>query len=289
MLRYLPPFFDYKYHIRYRKNEKCNKIEKIKHPSVMHCLKFMNIEQGIELVHAADLPARSGVGSSSAFTVALLHAINALQGKMVTKRRLALDAIHIEQDLIGENIGFQDQTAAAFGGLNRIDYDSNSIINVSALTLKQDFVKEFEQSFMLFFTGFSRTASEIAGKYVSTLQKKSKKELKEMYDMVNVSIDLLNKEDINSFGKLMHESWKLKKTLYDKISNEEIDNIYSRALKAGANGGKLCGAGGGGFLLLSVPKEKQLQVKLALKNLLYVPFKFDTLGSQVIMYHQQDF
>lgn len=288
MLRYLPPFFKYKYRVRYRYNEKCNKLEQIKHDAVRECLKFMNVDKGIELVHTSDLPARSGVGSSSAFTVGLIHALNAIQGKLITKRQLALDAIHVEQDLEQENIGAQDQTAAAFGGLNRIDFSSKNTINVTPIILKSDFLKEFQSDFMLFFTGESRTASDVAGSYIYTLPKKKNKELKIMYKMVDDATEILNKEDSNAFGKLLDESWKLKKSLSKKITNTNIDNIYDFAKKAGANGGKICGAGGGGFLLLHVPKEKQLCVKIALKKLLHVPFMFENLGSQIIMYNQQD-
>lgn len=289
MLRYLPPFLKYKYSIRYRISEKRNSIDTIQHPTVRECLNFMNVERGIELVHTADLPARSGLGSSSAFTVCFLQALNAISGKLITKRQLALDAIHIEQNLVQENIGSQDQTAASFGGINRIDFGNNNIVSVKPIILRDEFIQELQGSLMLFFTGFSRTASEIAGCYVPNLPKHNKQELESMYQLVSEAEKVLYENNIEKFGKLMHESWQLKKTFSGKISNFEIDAIYETALRNGAIGGKLCGAGGGGFLLLVVPKERQNSVRNALKKLLLVPIKFDFLGSQIIMYHQQDY
>lgn len=289
MLRYLPPFFKHQYHIRYRLTEKRQSIETINHPTVRECLKFMNVERGIELVHTADLPARSGLGSSSAFTVCFLHALHAILGKLITKRQLALDAIHIEQDLVKENIGSQDQTAVAFGGLNRIDFDNNKIISVKPITLKDDFIIKLQENMMLFFTGFSRTASEVAGYYIQNLPKIKNQELITMQQLVNDAEKVLYDNNIEEFGRLLDKSWKIKKTFSKKISNFEIDAIYDIAIRSGAIGGKLCGAGGGGFLLLIVPKDRQSSVRNALKKLLLVPFKFDFIGSQIIMYNQQDF
>jgi len=288
MLRPFPPFFKYKYQIRYRKSECCVKIDSIKHPTVRECLKFMGIDSGIELVHTADLPARSGLGSSSSFTVCFLHAINALNGKLITKRKLALDAIHVEQNLIKENIGSQDQTAAAFGGLNKVDFGGASNIIITPITPNHNIINKLQDNLMLFFTGFSRTASDVAGTYIKTLKKNNRKELFKMKEMVNYSIELLYNNKLDDFGKLLNESWKLKKTFSKNISNDTIDEIYAEALKCGALGGKLCGAGAGGFLLLYVPKEKQFFVKVALKDFLFVPFIFDTLGSQIILYNREE-
>lgn len=288
MLRYFPPFFKYKYQIRYRLSEHCSRRELIKHPVARECLKFMNINNGVELVHTADLPARSGVGSSSSFTVGCLHALNALQGNLITKRQLALDAIHIEQDLVKENVGSQDQTAAAFGGLNRIDFDDITNIMVTPITLKENIKNNFQNNLMLFFTGFSRTASEVAGTYIPNLPKKNKRELIIMHQMVYTAEQMLINNKLDDFGRLLNDAWKIKKTFSKNISNNIIDEIYSKALNSGALGGKLCGAGSGGFLLLYVPKEKQHIVKKSLRKLLYVPFIFDSLGSQIIMYNQPE-
>lgn len=283
--RYLPPFFDHKFHIRYSDTEYTQHIDEIQHPSVRECLRFMKIEGGIQLVHTGDIPARSGIGSSSSFTVGLLQALYALKGQMVTKRKLAFDAIHIEQTMIGENVGSQDQVVAAFGGLNSIDFGSNHQMWVTPVTIGEQKLDALQSSLMLYFTGFSRLASNIAAKQIRDTPRKLK-ELRTMREMVAQAIAILNgKEDnMNEFGDLLHESWKLKRSLTDKVSTVQIDQMYEVARGAGALGGKLCGAGGGGFLLLFVPPEKQPAVRAALRNLLLVPFRFETLGSHVVLY-----
>lgn len=288
--RYLPPFFDYKYRIRYVSREETQNISEIKHPSVRECLEFLNINSGIEMVHTSDLPARSGLGSSSAFTVGFLNSLYALTGKMATKRRLALDAIYVEQDLIKENVGSQDQTAAAFGGFNRIDFGGTEEINVRPVILSPEKLKLLQDHFMLFFTGFSRDASEVAGEQIKQTPSKYN-ELLTMKAMVDEAINILcsNPCRIEDFGKLLDESWKIKRSLTNLISTNKIDAIYETALRAGAIGGKLCGAGGGGFLLLFVPPENQSRIKEALKHILYVPFSFENLGSQIIFHSVQDF
>ncbi len=284
-VRYLPPFFDYNFRIRYTHREETNKISEIKHPSVRECLSFLKFKRGVEIQHNGDLPARIGIGSSSAFTVGLLHALYALQGKMVTKRQLALNAIHVEQERIKENVGSQDQTGAAFGGLNRIDFDSEHTIQVKPITIHSQKVKNFQDHLMLFFTGFSRTASEIAGEQIKKIPKKGK-ELQRIYEMVDEATSILNgsSSNITDFGRLLHETWVIKRSLTHKITTPTIDEIYETALKAGALGGKLLGAGGGGCILFFVEPEKQDKVKEKLKNLLYIPFRFENLGSQIIYY-----
>lgn len=286
--RYLPPFFEHRNRIAYSKTEYTQTISEIQHPSVRETLNFMNIERGIEIHHDGDLPARTGMGSSSAFTVGLLNALYALKGKMVTKRQLALDAIHIEQDRIKENVGSQDQTIAAFGGFNKIEFSSEQEIQVQPITLKSEKMQRLQEHLMLFFTGFSRTASEIAGEQIKRTHDK-KSELNKMMGMVEEAISILNGGDSNitDFGRLLHESWMLKRSLTDKISTQQIDKIYEVALDAGALGGKLLGAGGGGFILFFADPELQPKVKEKLKNLLYVPFKFENLGSQIIYYAPQ--
>lgn len=283
--RYLPPFFEHKYRIVYSKTEQTQNISEIQHPSVKETLNFMGIDHGVEIHHDADLPARTGLGSSSAFTVGLLNALYALKGKMVTKRQLALEAIQIEQDIIKENVGSQDQTTAAFGGLNKIEFGGDQDIQVQPITLKSRKCQLLQDNLMLFFTGLSRTASEIAGEQIKKTPGKIN-ELTRMREMVEEAIDILNggDSDITDFGKLLHESWMIKRSLTEKISNHQIDEIYEEALNAGALGGKLLGAGGGGFIMFFVEPEFQPEVKDRLKNLLYVPFKFENLGSQIIYY-----
>jgi len=289
--RYLPPFFNYKYRIRYTLREETQSISQIKHPSVRECLKFLNIDKGIEMVHTSDLPAQSGIGSSSSFTVGFLNALYALTGKMITKRQLASNAIQVEQNLIKENVGSQDQVAAAFGGFNRIDFGGEEEeIRVQPITISPEKIKLLQDHLMLFFTGFSRKASEIAGEQIKKTSSK-KKELSAMKEMVEEAVNILNgnPDGIEDFGKLLHETWKIKRGLTHLISTSRIDEIYNRALGAGALGGKLCGAGGGGFMLFFVPLEKQAQLKEKLKELLYVPFRFETLGTQIIFNISQDF
>src|SRR3989338_607927 len=288
--RYLPPFFDYKYRIRYSMREETQSISEIKHPSVRECLKFLNIDKGIEMVHTSDIPARSGVGSSSAFTVGFLHSLHALKGKIVTKRQLAREAIDIEQNIIKENVGSQDQVATAFGGLNKIKFGGEQEFYVYPITVSNGKLALLQDNLMLFFTGFSRYASDVAGEQIKKISEK-KKELQLMKEMVDEAINILNggTDDITDFGNLLHESWKIKKGLTKLITTSEIDNIYERVINAGAMCGKLVGAGGGGFILLFAKPELQPRIKEELQNLVYVPFRFDSLGTQVIMYSTQDF
>lgn len=288
--RYLPPFFEYVYRIRYSKREETKDISQIQHPTVRECLKLHKIDKGIEMVHTSDIPARSGVGSSSSFTVGFLNALYALQGKMTTKRSLAREAIHVEQNLVNESVGSQDQVVASFGGLNKIEFGGEREFFVSPMTISEEKKILLQDNLLLFFTGIPRTASEIASEQIKLTPQKIK-ELKEMQGFVGEACSILNdsKNNINDFGKLLHQSWMIKRELTDHISNVKIDEIYETALSAGAIGGKLCGAGGGGFILLFVPPENQQNVKEKLKGLLHVPFIFDSLGSQVIMYSTQDF
>ena len=283
--RYLPPFFDHKFRIRYSHREETHSPEEIRHPSVRECLKFTGVQRGVEMVHASDIPAMSGIGSSSAFTVGLLHALYALQGKMVTQRKLAQDAIHVEQNLIGEHVGSQDQTAAAFGGLNWIEFGQKDNIRVHPVTIGRQKM-EYLQSHLLFcFTGFSRYSSEIAGEQVRQIPKK-KTELSRMMEMVDHALAILDGpvDQYGEFGALLHESWMLKRSLTRKITTHQIDEVYDCARRAGALGGKICGAGGGGFLIFFVPPEDQDRVKKALEGLLFVPFRMDELGSHVVFY-----
>lgn len=283
--RHLPPFFKYKHRIRYYQHEETQKLSEIKHPSVRECAKFLKIDKGIEIVHNADLPAQSGLGSSSTFTVGLLNALHTLQNYMPTKRELALEAIHVEQNLIGESVGSQDQTSAAFGGLNRITFNGTRNIDVEPIIISNERKNELQENLMLFFTGFARTASEVAKTQIEvTLQKE--KELNTMKEICDESLKRLTdpKQSLSLFGKLLDEQWKIKRSMTDKISNKNIDDIYIAGIEAGALGGKLLGAGGGGFMLFYVPKDRQEKVKTVLKTKLFVPFRFEYTGSKIIYY-----
>jgi D-glycero-alpha-D-manno-heptose-7-phosphate kinase len=287
--RYLPPFFDMKYLIRYSVREETKTIAEIRHPAVRECLNFLDVGKGIEMVHTSDIPARSGVGSSSSFTVGLLSSLYSLTGKMATKRQLAREAIHIEQNLIGENVGSQDQVIVAFGGLNKIEFGGDQEFYVYPVTIGNGKVDSLQDHLMLFFTGFSRNASDIAAEQIRNTGRK-KAELAAMREMVDEAVAILNGENrLPEFGRLLHEAWLLKRGLTDLITTSRIDEIYDTARRAGATGGKLLGAGGGGFMLLFVPPERQQNVRDAMKGLIHVPFRFENLGTQVILYSTQDF
>ncbi len=287
--RYLPPFHDFKYLIRYYKREEAQTVDEIQHPSVRECLKFLGLTQGVDLVHHADLPARSGLGSSSTFTVGLLHALYALKHEMPTKRQLAINAIRIEQDRIGEHVGSQDQTAAAFGGLNKITFGGAQEIDVRPLIMRPERLERLQQHVMMFFTGYSRTASEVAKDQIEQIPNKKLNLRQMMQNVDEAEAILLDKSDrLDDFGRLLHEQWKLKRELSSKISTSQIDEIYETGIKIGALGGKLIGAGGGGFMLFIARPEQQDRIKAALSGLLYVPCRFDLVGSQIIYYSHHD-
>ena len=282
--RYLPPFFDHKSRISYSVIEHIkNNIDQIDHPSVREVLRYLNIHEGIEIHHDGDLPARTGLGSSSSFTVGLLNSLYALKGEMVTQQQLAREAIDIEQNRIKENVGCQDQMLAAYGGFNHIEFGGPHHLRLRKVTIGVDKMKTLQSHLALYFTGFSRKASEIAAHQVKNIPKKQS-ELKRMYEMVDQAIGILNGNNLVEFGKLLDESWQLKRSLSDKISTPHIDAIYETTKKAGAIGGKLLGAGGGGFVLIFAPPERQAKIREKLKNLLVIPFKFEHLGSQIIFY-----
>ncbi len=286
-IRYLPPFFPHKHRIVYSKIEMVNDVNEILHPAVRATLQFLNIDKGIEIHHDGDLPAKTGLGSSSSFTVGLLNSIYALKGVIPSKLQVAKEAIHIERDILKENVGAQDQVAAAFGGFNKINFNGKDEIKVEPITIGKEMIRKLDNHLMLFFTGFSRIASDIAKSQIENTPNK-KRELSLMRQMVDEAIKILNENrDIKDFGKLLHESWLLKKSLTDKISTPEIDNIYEKALQAGALGGKLLGAGGGGFMVLFVPPENQPGVREKLKNLLEVKFHFENEGSKIIYYNPE--
>lgn len=282
----LPPFFDHKHRIVWSKIEMVNDLDEIIHPSVRECLRYMNIQDGLEIHHDGDLPARAGLGSSSSFTVGLLNALYAYKGMMVRKVDLAEAAIHVEQEMIKEHVGSQDQTMAAFGGFNIIRFNEGSAdrhIQVTPVCLNRERFNRLQDNLMLFFTGLVRTASQIAKKQIEETPNKMK-ELAEMHSMVDEATEILaHGSDLDDLGRLLHENWLLKKSLTAKISTSIIDEIYEKARRSGAIGGKLLGAGGGGFILFYVRPEHQKQLKKAL-NLLHVPFNFEFDGSSVIFY-----
>lgn len=283
--RYLPPFFEHKHRIVYSQIENVRHIFEIQHPAVRAVLGWAGCETGLEIHHDGDLPARSGLGSSSSFTVGLIHALAALQGKYTSKEQLAKNAIHIEQNIIHENVGSQDQISAAFGGFNRIEFRRNDTFEVSPVILAKDRLRELQSHLMLCFTGFSRIASDVAKSKIENF-KNREVELKCMGEMVGEAIQILQNKNgsIDEFGKLLHQSWLYKRNLSDKVSTPQIDAIYEEAMSAGATGGKILGAGGGGFLLLFVKPELQSKVRERLKRLVHVPFEFEDSGSRVVLY-----
>jgi D-glycero-alpha-D-manno-heptose-7-phosphate kinase len=288
--RYLPPFFDNKYRVVWSQIENTKTVDEIVHPAVRSILDYLNIDRGVEVHHQGDLPARSGMGSSSSFTVGLLHALYALQGQMPGKRRLAQESIYIEQEIIKENVGSQDQVSAAYGGLNHIEFLPNGEISIKPLTISRERVIELESHLMLFYTGIVRSASDVAESYCREIEKR-RRQLRILRDMVDEGIAILaGGKDIRLFGELLHESWETKRSLSDQVSNGEVDGLYSQARAAGAIGGKLTGAGGGGFMLLFVPPECQGAIKLKFSKLLYVPFRLEFSGSQIIFFDpEQDY
>lgn len=288
--RTLPPFFENKYRIVWSYIENVSTIAEILHPAVREGLSFLNMngDMGLEIHHQGDLPARSGMGSSSSFTVGLVKAVTALNGQMIGKHELALKAIELEQSVLKDNVGSQDQVAAAYGGFNIIRFFENGEIRVEPVTLSPTKISEIESRLMLFYTGTSRLASEVAGDVIANLEKKQST-LQKMRNMVDEALSILNGQDnLDDFGKLLHENWMLKRSISGAVSNASIDKIYSKAISYGALGGKLLGAGSSGFMVFYVPPERQQDVKDVLEDHLYVPFKFENEGSTIIYYTPKD-
>ncbi|MFZ0760598.1 MAG: hypothetical protein WAM69_11650 [Candidatus Sulfotelmatobacter sp.] len=287
--RWLPPFFEYHSRISYSKVENVARNDAIQHPSVRACLQFLGIGEGVEIHHVADLPARTGLGTSSAFTVGLLLGLYALKNKMRDRSSLAEEAIHIEQELLKEAVGAQDQVSAAHGGFNRINFHTDGSIEVNRILTEASRLGELERHLALYFTGFSRTASEIAQEQLQVTPHK-KKELGEMLQLVDEAEAIITNPNrpLDEFGRLLHEGWKIKRTLTQKISSPSIDEIYQAGLSAGALGGKLLGAGGGGFMLFFVPPERRDALRARLKKLLCVPFAFSNRGSYVTVYEPEE-
>ncbi|MGD9726887.1 MAG: kinase [Alphaproteobacteria bacterium] len=282
--RFLPPFFEHKSRIVWSHIERVYDNNQITHPVVRVVLEHLGIHQGVEIHHDGDLPSRAGLGSSSAFTVGVLHALHALKGARVSKSELARQAIHVEQSLLKENVGIQDQIQTAHGGLNRIEILSNGSFRVDPIILRPERKAALEERLMMFYTGISRTASEIAAHQIDAIPRKHA-ELRKMQQLVDEAVELLTSDaDLDGFGRLLHETWMLKRGLTDKIAPSFVHDIYDRARRSGALGGKLLGAGGGGFMIFYVPPERHQAILNALPELLQVPIALDNAGSQIILY-----
>ena len=286
-VRHLPRFFDYSTELSYSKTERVTNIDAIQHPAIRNAMKMLDMHE-IRLTYEADLPARSGLGTSSSFAVGMLNAFYALKGKYADKRKLADDAIYLERVLCKESGGIQDQIAASFGGFNKISFNADGY-TVSPVIISPERKLRLNDNLMLFFTGFSRFSSDIQVEAEKSLKSKEA-QLLEMLQLVDEAEQVLtSKTDLTEFGKLLDYTWKLKRGITSKVSTDSIDAIYDKAIKAGATGGKLLGAGGGGFLLFYVEADKQKNVHEALEDLLYVPFEFETAGTQVIHYTPESY
>lgn len=283
-VRYLPRFFDYTTELSYAKTERVTSVDVIEHPAIRNAMKMLNMH-GIRLAYDADLPARSGLGTSSSFAVGMLNAFYALKGKYVDRRKLANDAIYLERKMCQEAGGWQDQIAAAFGGLNRIDFAGNSY-EVSPIIISPKRKKHLNQNLMMFFTGFTRLSSDVQKANLASGGEMRNAQLNQMYAMVNEAEAILTDEtrNLNDFGMLLHENWMVKRQTGMAVSTESIDVLYDKGRKAGALGGKLLGAGGGGFIIFYVEPYYQKSVKEAMRDLMHIPFQFEDGGSKVIYY-----
>jgi D-glycero-alpha-D-manno-heptose-7-phosphate kinase len=283
-VRHLPRFFEHSTELSYSKTEKIKDVNDIQHPAIREAMKMLDMHE-IRLTYEADLPARSGLGTSSSFAVGMLNAFYALKGQYADKKKLADEAIYLERVLCNEEGGWQDQIAASYGGLNRINFDAGGY-EVFPVIISPERKTKLEGNLMMFFTGFTRLSSELHKVNNVTGTEDKKALLKKMYELVDEAENVLtNKDrDLDDFGRLLDTTWKLKKGTGSAISTEGIDGLYAKGMAAGALGGKLLGAGGGGFLLFYVRPEKQTEVKAAMKDLMYIPFKFEDGGTRVIHY-----
>ena len=291
-VRHLPPFFDYRTELSYSKTERVTSIESIQHPAIRNAMKMLNMHE-IRLTYEADLPARSGLGTSSSFAVGMLSAFYALKGKYADKKKLADEAIYLERVLCGEAGGWQDQIAASYGGFNRINFNKDGTYDVLPIIISPERKKQLDQNLMMFFTGFTRFSSDVQKANVASpeTQEAREKRLLEMLDLVDDAEDVLTnkKRDLDEFGRLLDHTWKLKRQTGSAVSTANIDALYQKGIEAGALGGKLLGAGGGGFLVFYVQPEKREALKTAMHDLLYVPFHFEDGGSRVLYYSPEDY
>jgi D-glycero-alpha-D-manno-heptose-7-phosphate kinase len=283
--RHLPPFFEHKYRVVYSNIDICRTIEEIRHPAARAVIRHLNIHRGLEIHHDGDLPARSGMGSSSAFTVGLLNALRALEGRHITKEALANDAIHVEQEVLRESVGAQDQISVAFGGFNHISFRPDGAYQVAPMILPRERLDSLQEQLMLVFTGISRTAAEVADTVIGNMRAQAAA-LRAMQEMVAEGVEILSSPsaDLTEFGRLLSRSWRLKRELSPSVSNAIVDDLFETATRAGAIGGKLLGAGGGGFVLLFVRKEDRARLLEALPRFTVVPFRFESSGCQIALY-----
>ena len=288
-VRHLPRFFDYTTELSYSKTERVTDINEINHPAIREAMKMLDMHE-IRLTYEADLPARSGLGTSSSFAVGMLNAFYALKGKYADKRKLADEAIYLERVLCNESGGWQDQIAASFGGFNRINFGADGY-EVLPVIISPERKKQLNNYLMMFFTGFTRFSSEVQKANAVSSPSDKKAMLKQMYDLVGEAENvLINKEqNLDDFGRLLDITWKLKRKTGGAVSTNSIDELYAKGIRAGALGGKLLGAGGGGFLVFYVQPEKQLSVKTAMSELMHIPFKFEKSGTQVIYYTAENY
>jgi len=284
-VRKLPPFFEHRFRIAYSRLEYVREISEVMHPVVREVLTEMQQDDGLEIHSDSDLPARSGLGSSSAFTVGILHVLHALHGRMVTKLELGRQAIRVEQELLKEAVGCQDQLWAAFGGFNHITFSRAGDFEINPILLAHDRRSELMRSVMLFFTGFSRNASDIAQHQIANIPYRTQ-QLRGIQTMVGDALAILREDanPIRSLGELLHESWRLKRELAESVSTPAVDDIYEAARRSGAIGGKLLGAGGGGFIMFLVEPDRRLQVRESLADLIHVPVDVDYDGSKIVLY-----
>ena len=283
-VRHLPRFFDYSTELSYSKVERVNEVDEIQHPAIRNAMKFLDMHE-IRLTYEADLPARSGLGTSSSFAVGMLNAFYALKGKYADKKKLADEAIYLERVLCNEAGGWQDQIAASYGGFNRINFNADGY-EVLPIIISPERKKELNNNLMMFFTGFTRFSSDVQKANSSGNSTDKKRMLGEMYDLVNQAELVLTNSDknLNEFGRLLDYTWKLKRQTGSAVSTDSIDALYEKGIKAGALGGKLLGAGGGGFIVYYVEPDKQESVKKAMSDLMYIPFEFENGGTRVIHY-----
>lgn len=282
----LTEFFDYNIRISYSKTELCSSVDDIQHPSVRECMRYLGIEGGVEIVAVSDLPARTGLGSSSSFTVGLLHALHAFKGEMVSRHQLAEEAVFVEQQLIKERVGVQDQYTCAIGGLLNLQFNGEERIDAYPMPVSKERIGALSERLMMFYTGLQRSAHEVLGKQIeNTVSGAVTSQLKKMKELVAEGVEIIsNGRELAAFGELLHRGWELKRGLSDAVSNPFIEDAYERARRAGAVGGKLLGAGSGGFLLVYAEPYNQPAVRQALRDLKEVTFEAENEGSRLIFY-----
>lgn len=288
-VRHLPRFFNYSTELSYSKTERVTSIDEIQHPAIREAMKMLNMHE-IRLTYEADLPARSGLGTSSSFAVGMLNAFYALKGKYADKKKLADEAIYLERVLCNEAGGWQDQIAASYGGFNRINFGPDGY-EVLPVIISPERKRRLNNNLMMFFTGFTRFSSDIQKVNNLNESEDKKTKLKKMYELVDIAEDILTNKskDLDDFGRLLDITWRLKRKTGEAISTNSIDELYEKGISAGALGGKLLGAGGGGFLIFYVQNEKKEAVKSAMKDLMYIPFRFENGGTRVIHYSPEEF